>query len=51
MKKTIVIGAGVSGISIARKLAENGYKVNILEQRNHIAGNAYKHKPHSFPVW
>ena len=42
MKKAIVIGAGISGCTVARKLAENGYKVKIYEKRNHIGGNAYE---------
>ncbi len=40
----IIIGAGFSGSVIARKLAEAGKKVCILERRNHIAGNMYDEK-------
>jgi UDP-galactopyranose mutase len=36
-----VIGAGFSGATIARTLAENGYKVLVIDKRSHIAGNAY----------
>ena len=36
-----VVGAGFCGSVIARKLAEQGKKVLILERRNHIAGNMY----------
>ena len=59
MKQAIVIGCGLSGSVIARELAENGYKVSILEKRNHIGGNMYdyvddygilvhKYGPHTF---
>lgn len=42
MYNTIVIGAGIAGSVIARKLAEEGEeKVLVLERRNHIAGNCY----------
>lgn len=34
-------GAGLSCAVIARELAEKGHKVNIFEQRNHIAGNCH----------
>ncbi|MCL2128772.1 MAG: UDP-galactopyranose mutase [Treponema sp.] len=36
-----IVGAGFCGSVIARKLAEDGKKVLILERRNHIAGNMY----------
>ena len=42
MKEIIVVGSGFSGSIIARKLAEEeNYKVRIIEQRPHIAGNMY----------
>ena len=37
----IIIGAGFAGAVTARKLAENGQQVLLLEQRGHIGGNAY----------
>lgn len=37
----VVIGAGLFGLTVSRELAENGYRVLILERRNHIGGNAY----------
>jgi len=40
----IIVGAGFCGSTIARKLAETGKKVLILERRNHIAGNMYDEK-------
>jgi UDP-galactopyranose mutase len=37
----LIVGAGISGATIARQLAEKGYTIHIIEQRNHIAGNCY----------
>jgi UDP-galactopyranose mutase len=40
--KILVVGAGFSGSVIARQLADNGnYRVTIIDQRDHIGGNAY----------
>lgn len=42
MKKILIVGAGISGCSIARILAETGeYKIEIIDKRNHIGGNIY----------
>ena len=41
MYDIIVAGAGTAGSVLARKMAENGKKVLILEQKNHIGGNCY----------
>jgi len=41
MNKTIIVGAGLSGATIARKLAEDGYKVLVIDKRDHIGGNTY----------
>jgi len=58
MKSILIVGAGFSGAVIARELAEAGHKVTIIDQRNHIGGNAYdydhegirihKYGPHLF---
>lgn len=40
-KDVIIVGAGYAGAVSARKLAEAGKKVLILESRDHIGGNAY----------
>lgn len=37
----IIVGAGLAGGVVARKLAENGKRILIVERRNHIAGNTY----------
>ena len=40
-KKVLIAGAGLAGSTIARVLAESNVKVEILEKRNHIAGNIF----------
>lgn len=37
----VVVGAGITGITIARVLAEVRGKVLIVDRRNHIGGNCY----------
>ena len=37
----LIVGAGFAGCVSARELAELGYKVFIVDKRNHIGGNAY----------
>jgi UDP-galactopyranose mutase len=39
--KYLIVGAGLSGCTLARVFAEAGHSVNIIEKRNHIAGNCY----------
>ena len=39
--KILVVGAGLSGVTIARELAEAGHTVDVIDRRNHVAGNAY----------
>ena len=41
MKNFLVVGAGLSGLTIARELADAGHTVTIIDKRDHIAGNAY----------
>ena len=43
-KKIIIIGAGITGAVVARKLAEEGYSVFVYEKRDHIGGNMYDYK-------
>lgn len=40
-EKILIVGAGLSGAVIARKLAENGDHIDVFESRNHIAGNCH----------
>jgi protoporphyrinogen oxidase len=57
MKKIIIIGGGITGLSSAWKLTEKGYKVDVLESSKSIGGLAQSIKvenyffdigPHSF---
>ena len=38
MKKIIIIGGGISGLSTAWKLSENGYKVSVIESEKLLGG-------------
>ncbi|MDE1515548.1 UDP-galactopyranose mutase [Vibrio sp. dsl-7] len=40
-RKILIVGAGFSGATIARKLAEHNFKVTVVDERTHIAGNCY----------
>lgn len=40
-KEAFIIGSGITGCILARKLAEKGYNVTVYERRNHIGGNLY----------
>jgi len=37
----LVVGAGFSGATVARMLAEQGHTITVIDQRPHIGGNAY----------
>ena len=39
--KILVVGAGLSGATIARECAEAGHDVKVIDARDHVAGNAY----------
>ena len=40
----LIVGSGLYGAILARELKNAGYKVLIIEKRNHIAGNVYTEK-------
>jgi UDP-galactopyranose mutase len=41
-KKTVlIVGAGFSGAVIARRLADEGHRAVVIDQRDHIAGNCH----------
>ncbi len=44
MYDCIVIGCGFAGSTAARRLAERGKRVLILEKRDHVGGNCYDEK-------
>ena len=37
----LIVGSGLFGSTCARELTDKGYKVLVLEKRNHIGGNIY----------
>ena len=39
--KYLIVGAGLSGCTLAHRLAEAGHQIHIIEKRDHIAGNCY----------
>lgn len=40
-KPIIIVGAGLSGATLARKYAEDGERVVVVDKRDHIGGNTY----------
>lgn len=44
MNYSLIVGAGFAGCVIARKLAEAGERVVVIDRRPHLAGNAYDAK-------
>jgi UDP-galactopyranose mutase len=40
---SLVVGAGFAGATCARRIAESGERVVVVDRRPHIAGNAYDH--------
>lgn len=44
MFDVVVVGAGLSGVTAARILAEAGYKVLVIERYKHIAGHCHDFK-------
>jgi UDP-galactopyranose mutase len=42
-KPVLIVGAGFSGAVHARTLADAGYRVDVIDIRPHIGGNAYDH--------
>lgn len=41
MPTVLVVGAGISGSTLAERFANHGYNVTVIESRDHIAGNCY----------
>ena len=39
----VIVGAGISGATLAERYASIGKKVLVLEKRDHIGGNCYDH--------
>src|SRR3982750_1309222 len=43
----VIVGAGLTGSTIARLLTDYGQEVIILDRKDHIAGNVYDYKHES----
>eukprot|EP00455_Lapot_gusevi_P001480 TRINITY_DN10590_c0_g1_i5.p1 TRINITY_DN10590_c0_g1~~TRINITY_DN10590_c0_g1_i5.p1 ORF type:complete len:509 (+),score=133.74 TRINITY_DN10590_c0_g1_i5:54-1580(+) len=43
-KRVVIVGAGISGISAARDLVQNGFEVVLLEARDRPGGRMYEHR-------
>ena len=39
--RALIVGAGCCGASAARRLAEYGWQVTVIDRRGHVGGNAY----------
>jgi len=46
----LIVGCGFFGATLAQQLLENGYKVLMVDKRNHSAGNCYTHIQEGIPV-
>lgn len=42
--RVLVVGAGLFGSVVARQLAELNHKVDIIDKRDHVAGNCYDYE-------
>jgi UDP-galactopyranose mutase len=40
-KQVLIVGAGFSGVVVARRLADAGLRVVVIDQRDHVAGNCH----------
>lgn len=41
MTRILIVGCGFAGATFARELAEAGWEIDMIDQRPHIAGNAF----------
>ncbi|HEX6120388.1 MAG TPA: FAD-dependent oxidoreductase, partial [Dongiaceae bacterium] len=41
MTEILIVGAGLAGATYARELAEAGWRVDVIDRRPHVAGNAF----------
>src|SRR5262245_9323597 len=50
MQSVLVIGAGLAGLAAAKRLAESGMQVTILEARDRIGGRVHTVRDKRLPV-
>lgn len=43
MSKILIVGAGLSGATLAERFAVSGNLVTLIDKRHHLAGNCYDH--------
>jgi UDP-galactopyranose mutase len=43
-KRILIVGAGPVGCTVAEMLSKKSYRVDLIDSRNHIAGNCYDYK-------
>lgn len=46
----LIVGAGLSGACVARKLLDAGKKVLVIEKRDHVGGNIYTKEVEGIPL-
>lgn len=46
----LIVGAGLTGATIARQLTDSGYRVCVIDQRDHVGGNVHDHERHGIRV-
>ncbi|AKE44774.1 putative UDP-galactopyranose mutase [Sinorhizobium phage phiM9] len=46
----VIVGTGFTGATYAQQLMESGYKVGMIDKREHIAGNAYTDRRDSIDI-
>ena len=50
MPHVIIVGAGISGLSLAYRLQERGIDVTVLESRDRVGGTIWTHREDGFQV-
>lgn len=43
-KRVLIVGAGPVGCTVAENLSRKSFKIDIIDSRNHIAGNCFDYK-------
>ena len=44
LKEFLVLGAGITGLTVARELLEKGEKVTVIEKSNNVGGLMFSPK-------